>query len=279
MAKPDIFDEIISYLKRNSQMGNDRTTISPELCQHFFTDIPRAQVQQPVQQQNSQQQNSQWQQTSQPAVQQQSSTQMMAAMAQAAPPQQLAPVPDLSQNDLITLKQTAISCTSCPLHEHRTNVVFGDGNPNAELMFIDEIPGYHEDMQGIPAVGDAGNLLTKMISAMQYSRTDVYITNIVKCRPPNSRNPQPAEAACYLTYLNRQIELIQPKVIVLFGPVPLKSLLNLNGIKAHRGQWLEYRGIPVIATFSPAYLLRFQAAKGDTWHDLQMVMKKLRITN
>jgi DNA polymerase len=270
MAKPDIFDEIISYLKNNSQIGNGRTTISPELCQHFFTDTPKTPTQQPVQQPNNQ-----WQQTSKPATQQQSSTQMMAAIAQTAPPQQLAPMPDLSQCDLATLQQTAISCTSCPLYEHRTNVVFGDGNPNAELMFIDEIPGYHEDMQGLPAVGDAGNLLTKMIAAMQYSRTDVYITNIVKCRPPNSRNPQPAEANCCLTYLNRQIELIKPRAIVLFGPVPLKSLLNLNGIKAHRGQWLEYRGIPVIATFSPAYLLRFKAAKGAAWHDLQMVMQLL----
>jgi uracil-DNA glycosylase len=268
MAKPDIFDEIITYLKNNSQTDSGRTTISPEICQHFFTDTPKTPVEQPANQPVPSRRTG--------APRRQSSAQMLAATVTETPQRKkAAPLPDLNQYDLASLNLLANSCKSCPLCEHRTNAVFGDGSPNADLMFIGDAPGYHEDMQGIPFVGEAGKLLTKMITAMQYTRTDVYITDTVKCRPPNNRKPLKDEAMCCLPYLNRQIEIIKPKVIVVLGPLPLKVLLNLTGIKTNRGQWLSYQNIPVMATFHPTYLLRYQEEKRDAWHDLQMVMKLL----
>lgn len=253
MQNPDIFDEIISYLQNCSKTGSSRTAIAPELCKQFFTDTPQLRPS--------------------PAIDLKTAgVKSVNSSASQAPPAKLT---DLSAYDLLGLHKLTAECTRCPLCEHRINIVFGDGNPNADLMFIGEAPGYHEDMQGIPFVGDAGNLLTKMITAMRYSRPEVYIGNIVKCRPPNNRNPNDDEAACCLPYLNRQIELIKPRVIVLLGAIPLKYLLHRSGINRHHGQWFEYQGIPVIATFHPAYLLRYQAAKRDAWHDLQMVMKKL----
>ena len=274
MAKPDIFDEIITYLENNSPADSGRTAISPELCQHFFTDSPQPQTQQTPKSTDARANGIR---PNPPATepQQQSSTQMLASIGTEQPQQSLHQLPDLSQQDLASLNQLANSCQSCPLCEHRTNAVFGDGSPNADLMFIGDIPGYHEDMQGIPFVGEAGKLLTKMITAMQYTRTDVYITDTVKCRPPNNRKPLKEEAMCCLPYLNRQIEIIKPKVIVVLGPLPLKLLLNLTGIKTNRGQWLSYQNIPVMATFHPTYLLRYPEAKRDAWHDLQMVMEKL----
>lgn len=180
---------------------------------------------------------------------------------------------DFSQLSLDDLSLAASSCTGCRLHPTRHNVVFGEGNPNAELMFIGEGPGYDEDMQGRPFVGKAGQLLDKMITAMQFARSEVYIANIVKCRPPENRNPEPDEAAACLPYLRRQIELISPRVIVLLGSVPLEHLLGQKGIRRLRGQWLEYNNIPVMPTYHPAYLLRYPEAKKETWSDLQQVMK------
>lgn len=164
-------------------------------------------------------------------------------------------------------------CTLCELHKTRTNTVFGDGNRKTELMFIGEGPGKDEDEQGLPFVGKAGQLLTKMINAMQFTREEVYIANIVKCRPPDNRNPSDEEAEKCLPYLNRQIDIIHPKVIVLLGAVPLKYLLGLTGITKIRGTWYEYRGIKVMPTLHPAYLLRNPAAKKEAWEDLQKVMK------
>ncbi len=155
-------------------------------------------------------------------------------------------------------------------------------------MFIGEGPGVDEDAQGVPFVGAAGQLLTKMIAAMGRSRSEsdpakaVYICNIVKCRPPNNRNPEPVEAAACLGYLKRQIALVRPKVIVLLGAVPLRYLMNLTGITRLRGQWLEYDGIPVMPTFHPSFILRlsnvpteFITRKKEVWADLQAVMARL----
>jgi len=175
--------------------------------------------------------------------------------------------------DLAALENVAQVCQKCPLGQSRNKLVFGEGSPNADLMFISEGPGYNEDQQGRPFVGKAGDLLTKMINAMQFTREDVYIGNIVKCRPPENRNPTPAEAAACLPYLYRQIELIDPKVIILLGSVPLKFLLNKTGITRLRGTWFEYKGRQVMPTYHPAYLLRNPSAKRDAWNDLQMVMK------
>lgn len=181
--------------------------------------------------------------------------------------------PEVVGMQMDELAAAAAECTLCGLHRTRTKSVFGDGNRKAELMFIGEGPGRDEDEQGLPFVGKAGQLLTKMINAMQFTREEVYIANIVKCRPPENRNPSDEEAAKCLPYLNRQIDIINPKVIVILGAVPLKYLLGLTGITRIRGTWYEYRGIKVMPTLHPAYLLRNPSAKKEAWDDLQKVMK------
>jgi DNA polymerase len=166
-------------------------------------------------------------------------------------------------------------CAACKLHSGRTTLVFGEGNPDAELMFIGEGPGRDEDMQGKPFVGRAGQLLTKMIEAMKFSRREVYIANIVKCRPPENRAPEGDEVEACLPFLMRQIELIKPKVIVLLGAIPAKSLLGVAGINQARGKWFDVMGIKTMPTYHPAYLLRQPAAKKYVWDDLKLVMAML----
>ena len=180
---------------------------------------------------------------------------------------------DISQLDFQALETYCRQCQKCSLAGSRKQVVFGQGNPNADLMFIGEDPGPDEDNQGVPFVGPAGQLLTKMINAMQFQRSEVYLANIVKCRTPDDRSLSEAEVATCLPFLNRQIELIQPKVIVLLGAVPLKYILNLTGISKQRGIWTTYHGIRTMPTFHPAYLLRTPSAKGVVWEDLQKVMR------
>jgi DNA polymerase len=154
--------------------------------------------------------------------------------------------------------------------------VFGDGNPKAELVFIGEGPGADEDMQGLPFVGRAGKLLTQMIEAMGLQRKDVYICNVVKCRPPENRAPEPDEVTTCSPYLLRQIDVIQPKVIVCLGAVAAKTLLETTrGISQFRGEWLQWRGRKLMTTYHPAYLLRNPNAKGEVWKDLQKVMAEL----
>ena len=184
-------------------------------------------------------------------------------------------LPDLSNMNWQELHQCAMQCGACPLASGRTNVVFGCGAESTELMFIGEGPGADEDAQGVPFVGKAGELLTKMIKAMKYDRSEVYIANIVKCRPPGNRNPSDAEAETCIPFLKRQIELVQPKVLVLLGAVPLKYLMGKTGISRLRGTWMEYNGIQVMPTYHPAYLLRNPQAKADVWKDLQQVMSLL----
>jgi uracil-DNA glycosylase len=167
-------------------------------------------------------------------------------------------------------------CAKCVLHGTRTQTVFARGNPEAELMFIGEGPGADEDAQGEPFVGKAGQLLDKMIAAMGYARDDVYIANIVKCRPPDNRKPLPAEVAACEGYLHEQIALVQPKVIVALGASAVEGLLKISGISKLRGTWRLYRGeIPTMPTFHPAYLLRTPAEKRVVWEDLKLVMQKL----
>jgi uracil-DNA glycosylase family 4 len=167
-------------------------------------------------------------------------------------------------------------CTRCRLHKTRNNIVFGVGNPKASLMFVGEGPGHDEDMQGIPFVGRAGKLLTQMIEAMGLRRDDVYIANVVKCRPPENRTPEKDEVATCSPYLFRQIDAIGPKVIVCLGNVATQSLLGTTkSISQYRGQWVDYRGSRLIPTYHPAYLLRNPAAKSDVWLDLKKVMVEL----
>jgi uracil-DNA glycosylase len=170
-------------------------------------------------------------------------------------------------------------CTRCKLHRRRTNIVFGVGNPHADLVFVGEGPGHDEDVQGIPFVGRAGQLLTQMINAMGLSREDVYIANVVKCRPPENRTPEKDEIATCLPFLLRQLTSINPKVIVCLGSVAAQALLNTNKSISHfRGQWLDFRGAHLMATYHPAYLLRNPHAKPEVWADLKKVMAFLGLT-
>ncbi len=181
------------------------------------------------------------------------------------------------ENDTLEIIRADLGeCTRCKLHKTRNKIVFGDGNPKAELVFIGEGPGHDEDVQGLPFVGRAGKLLTQMIEAMGLQRSDVYICNVVKCRPPENRQPERDEIAACSPFLVRQIDAIRPKVIVCLGATAAQMLLNTNrGISAYRGEWLDYRGTRLLATYHPAYLLRNPAAKSEVWKDLQKVMQAL----
>ncbi len=180
--------------------------------------------------------------------------------------------------ELDELGVIASGCTKCRLSESRTQVVWGVGNPNADLMFIGEAPGRDEDLQGQPFVGRAGQLLTDIIKAMKLTRDDVYIANVIKCRPPENRNPEADELDACRPYIRRQVELIQPKVIVALGKFGLQSLTErAYSISSVRGEWLEYNGIKLMPTYHPAYLLRTPGAKKDVWNDMKKVMAELRI--
>ncbi len=185
---------------------------------------------------------------------------------------------DLAAYTLETLPAAVAACKRCRLHAlGRTRTVFSDGSPTARLMFIGEGPGADEDAQGVPFVGAAGQLLTRMIEAMRLKRGEVYIANIVKCRPPGNRTPLEDEGGACLPYVQRQVELVKPEVIVVLGATPFLHLLGQKGIMAGRGKWYDYRGIPVMATYHPAFLLRMSGKKAEAWADLQQVMKKLGI--
>ena len=181
---------------------------------------------------------------------------------------------------LRTIREDLGDCTRCPLHKQgRKQIVFGVGNPKAELMFIGEAPGADEDQQGEPFVGRAGQLLNNMIKAMGIQREDVYIANIIKCRPPGNRTPEREECETCSPFLMRQIAAIKPKVIVALGAVAAKTLLAVNAPMSElRGRWFEFRGTKLAVTYHPAFLLRDPRQKKETWKDLQMVMKDLGLT-
>ena len=182
----------------------------------------------------------------------------------------------IAGDSLTIIQEELLDCTRCKLHRGRTTVVFGDGNPKAHLLFVGEGPGRDEDIQGLPFVGRAGKLLTQMIEAMGLQRKDVYICNVVKCRPPENRTPERDEVATCSPYLLRQIDVVDPKVIVCLGSVAAQTLLETNrGITHYRGEWLDFRGRKLLATYHPAYLLRNPSAKGEVWKDLQKVMVEL----
>ncbi|HEV2305375.1 MAG TPA: uracil-DNA glycosylase [Candidatus Acidoferrales bacterium] len=180
-------------------------------------------------------------------------------------------------NDSLELIRERIGdCKRCRLCQQRNTIVFGSGSPHAELVFIGEGPGRDEDIQGLPFVGRAGKLLTQMIEAMGLKRDDVYICNVVKCRPPENRAPEPDEMETCSPFLYRQLAVINPKAIVCLGAIAFQALYgSKQSISRLRGQWLEFRGIPMMATYHPAYLLRNPNAKGDVWEDLKKVMVHL----
>jgi uracil-DNA glycosylase len=182
----------------------------------------------------------------------------------------------IADDTLLKTREDLGECTRCKLHRTRHTIVFGDGNPKAELVFVGEGPGADEDAQGLPFVGRAGKLLTQMIEAMGLQRKDVYICNVVKCRPPENRQPEEDEVRTCSPFLFRQIDVIAPKVIVCLGATAAKTLLQTNrGISQFRGEWLEFRGRKLLATYHPAYLLRNPPAKSEVWKDLQKVMAVL----
>src|SRR5712692_1340099 len=182
----------------------------------------------------------------------------------------------VADDSLLKIRADLGDCTRCKLHRGRTTLVFGDGNPKAELVFVGEGHGRDEDEQGLPFVGRAGKLLTQMIEAMGLQRKDVYICNVVKCRPPENRLPEPDEIKTCSPFLLRQLDAIAPKVIVCLGACAAQTLLETNrGIPHFRGEWLDFRGRKLMATYHPAYLLRNPSAKGEVWKDLQKVMAVL----
>jgi DNA polymerase len=178
---------------------------------------------------------------------------------------------------LALLAERTRSCTTCILCQKRKQAVFARGNPFSELCFVGEGPGADEDAQGEPFVGKAGQLLDRMIAAMGYARDDVYICNIVKCRPPDNRKPEPDEMAACIPYLHEQLALVKPRAIIALGATAVQGLTGTTeGITRLRGKWRLYKGTtPIMPTFHPAYLLRTPAAKRDVWSDLQDVMRVL----
>ncbi len=163
-------------------------------------------------------------------------------------------------------------CTRCKLHGGRTNLVFGVGSPTADLVFVGEAPGRDEDRQGIPFVGRAGQLLTRIIAAIGLSRDEVYIANVIKCRPPNNRNPEPDEVATCEPFLFRQLDVIRPRVVVALGGFAIRTLLDTaEPVSRLRGRVFDYRGAKLIPTFHPAFLLRSPERKRDVWEDMKRV--------
>lgn len=205
-------------------------------------------------------------------------TASIAALATGAP---VEPIDDdshvvrtpLGRRSLAQIRAELGDCQRCKLCSGRKNIVFGVGDPNAELVFVGEGPGANEDAQGIPFVGEAGELLTKMIGAMGFTRDQVYICNVVKCRPPGNRNPEPDEIEACEPFLKAQLAAIRPKAIVALGKFAAQTLLrDTTAISRLRGKWREYEGIRLMPTFHPAYLLRNPAEKRAVWSDLQQVM-------
>jgi DNA polymerase len=190
-----------------------------------------------------------------------------------------APVEDRPAGVVETLDEIRADmgeCLRCPLGEKRSNLVFGTGDPKARLLFVGEAPGRDEDIKGEPFVGEAGMLLTKIIQAMGLQRSQVYICNVLKCRPPNNRNPLPSEIDKCHPFMLRQVRAIAPEVIVALGTFAVQTLLeSKEPISKLRGRFHDYHGIPLMPTFHPAFLLRNQNMKREVWEDMQQVMKKL----
>jgi uracil-DNA glycosylase len=200
-----------------------------------------------------------------------------AAKPAGKPPKSAPPKDRVAALEII--RHEVAGCTRCEvLASTRTQTVFGVGDPHAKICFLGEAPGADEDRTGEPFVGRAGQLLTKMIQACGLQREEVYILNVLKCRPPENRNPLPDEVANCRGYFERQLEIIQPEIICCLGSIAAKSLLQTEtAIGKLRGRFHEHNGIPVVCTYHPAYLLRNPPAKGDAWEDLKLMMRKLGV--
>jgi len=169
----------------------------------------------------------------------------------------------------------AAGCTACALSQERTQVVFGTGNPHADILFIGEAPGRDEDIRGEPFVGRAGKLLDKMLAALELDRQSVYIMNVVKCRPPGNRDPNPEEVKACSQWFDPQWDAVAPKIVCLLGRIAAQRVLQTNeSLSALRGKWHEHRGIPVWVTYHPAYLLRSSSQKSRGWEDLRLLYRR-----
>ena len=187
--------------------------------------------------------------------------------------------PTPASNDMVTLDSIRAEigdCQRCKLAPKRTNIVFGSGNPNAELVFVGEAPGFDEDQQGLPFVGRAGQLLTKIIESINLKREDVYICNVLKCRPPENRNPEPDEVAACNPFMKKQLAAIRPKIVCCLGTFAAQTVLQtVAPISKLRGKFYDMDGIRVIATFHPAYLLRSPDKKREVWEDMKQIRAEL----
>src|SRR6516165_3407308 len=196
-----------------------------------------------------------------------------------AVPETQSVIPITTSNDMTTLDSVRAEmgdCQRCKLAPKRTNLVFGSGNPGAELVFVGEAPGYDEDQQGLPFVGRAGQLLTKIIESINLKREDVYICNVLKCRPPDNRNPEPDEVASCNPFLKKQLATIRPKIVCCLGTFAAQTVLQTAApISRLRGKFHDLDGIRVIATFHPAYLLRSPEKKRDVWEDMKQIRAEL----
>ena len=181
--------------------------------------------------------------------------------------------------DLTVLQKQVAECHLCSeLCESRTQTVFADGNPKSQIFLLGEAPGADEDRVGVPFVGKAGQLLNNILGACNLDRDDIYIANIIKCRPPGNRNPTPEEALNCRKYLDQQLSIVNPSYVVCLGAVAAQNLLSTNAsITSLRGKWHEYRGMKVLCTYHPAYLLRNPAAKKKVWEDLQLLLAELKV--
>lgn len=248
MQLDQILDEFTAYLKYEIEEGRGRVAIAPEALAALRGDVTQAPA------------------PARPPV----------SASVEAPATPTTPVATPTPAGLNDIAIRIAACDACGLCKGRTKTVPGQGNAHPEIAFIGEGPGHDEDQQGLAFVGEAGQLLTRMIGAMGYSRDDVWIGNIVKCRPPDDRSPTENEMQSCLPYLKEQLAILQPKVIVCLGATAVKGLLaTTEGIPRMRGQWQSFNGIDVMPTFHPAYLLRNPAAKRDAWSDLQGVLERL----
>jgi uracil-DNA glycosylase len=193
--------------------------------------------------------------------------------------QEVPETPLTISNDMTTLESIRAEigdCQRCKLAPARTNIVFGSGNPNAELVFVGEAPGFDEDQQGLPFVGRAGQLLTKIIESINLKREEVYICNVLKCRPPDNRNPEPDEVAACNPFLKKQLATIRPKVVCCLGTFAAQTVLQMAApISKLRGKFFDMDGMRVIATFHPAYLLRSPEKKREVWEDMKQIRAEL----
>lgn len=198
------------------------------------------------------------------------------------PPSQLRPAsaddPGAFRGETLEeIYQALADCRSCQLCEQRNTIVFGTGNPNARLLLVGEAPGREEDKQGLPFVGEAGKLLDRILFAMGLQRSDVYICNVLKCRPPDNQDPGKVEIDACETFLKRQIQAVGPELIITLGKFATQTLLRDQApISKLRGKWQEYQGVPLMPTFHPAYLLRNPSSKREVWEDMKLVMHRLQ---